>query len=67
MKELLTPSDAARILKLAPATVRDLARRGVLRVAVLTERGNRLFRREDVEALERTRREIGMTPLRARR
>ena len=55
VQELLTPADVGRILGLTPASVRDLARRAVLPIAVLTERGNRLFRREDVEKLARTR------------
>lgn len=51
MEDLLTPADAARVLGVAPATVRDMARRGVLRVASRTVRGNRLFAHRDVEAL----------------
>ena len=55
MEKLLTPADAARILGVTPAAVRDMARRGRLAVAVLTHGGNRLFRREAVERLARLR------------
>lgn len=57
MKRLLTPADAARILGVAAATVRQMAKRGVLRVAATTEGGNRLFASEDVEALRARRRD----------
>jgi excisionase family DNA binding protein len=52
---LLTPADAARVLGVTPSTVRLMAKRRVLRVARVTEGGNRLFRRADVEALARKR------------
>lgn len=55
MEELLTPADAARILGVTPAAVRDMAKRGRLAVAVLTRGGNRLFRRRTVERLARLR------------
>jgi DNA-binding transcriptional MerR regulator len=51
MEPLLTPADAARRLSVAAATVRAMERRGVLKAAVKTERGGRLFRLADVEAL----------------
>ena len=47
----LTPADAALLLRVTPATIRQLVRRGELRVAATTERGGRLFQRKDVEAL----------------
>lgn len=53
--ELLGTSDAGRILDLSSAMVRLLADKGTLRVAATTPKGGRLFRREDVEALERDR------------
>ncbi len=56
MKPLLTPADAARILQVVPATVRAMALTGRLHPAAMTERGMRLFRREDVEALAQERR-----------
>jgi len=52
---LLTPADAARILGVAPATVRQMAKQGTLPLAALTERGNRLFARRAVNALARKR------------
>ena len=54
--ELLETCEAGRVLNLTPASVRGLAAKGTLPVAVLTRRGQRLFRREDVEALARARR-----------
>ncbi|MCP3167832.1 helix-turn-helix domain-containing protein [Myxococcus qinghaiensis] len=48
--QLMTPSEAARILGLSPDMVRVLHRRGQL-AAECTETGRRLFRRADVEAL----------------
>lgn len=51
MEILLTAADAARILNVAAATVRQMENRGTLRAAQRTERGIRLFRRRDVEAL----------------
>ncbi len=52
--ELLTPSDAARVLGLAPDTVRQLANKGRLKV-MKTMTGRRLFRRADVELLAKER------------
>ncbi len=59
MERLLSPSDAARILGVVPATVRAMAISGRLPPATMTESGIRLFRREDVERLaaERAERE----------
>lgn len=51
MERLLSPSDAARILGVVPATVRAMALSGRLPPATMTESGIRLFRREDVERL----------------
>lgn len=50
MDGLLTPADAARLLGVVPATVRQMALSGRL-PALRTESGMRLFRREDVERL----------------
>jgi excisionase family DNA binding protein len=54
--DLLTVGDAAAILGLSPDMVRVLHRQGRL-AALRTPRGNRLFKRKDVErlALERSR------------
>lgn len=48
--ELMTPSDAARVLGLSPDSVRALADAGRL-PTLRTVSGRRLFRREDVEKL----------------
>jgi excisionase family DNA binding protein len=48
--ELLSPSDAARILELTPAAVVAMARRGVL-PCMRTAGGRRLFSRLEVENL----------------
>jgi excisionase family DNA binding protein len=50
MDDLLTPADAARILGVVPATVRQLAITGRL-PALRTASGMRLFQRQDVERL----------------
>jgi excisionase family DNA binding protein len=55
MQELLSTADAARILEVTPATVRQMLRRGTLRAAARTEGGIHLFRRKDVEKLARER------------
>jgi excisionase family DNA binding protein len=55
MERLLSTADAARILRVTPATVRMMERRGRLPSAGRTEGGIRLFRRGDVEALARRR------------
>jgi len=51
METLLTAADAARILDVVPARVRQLANEGQLPPAATTVGGTRLFRREDVEQL----------------
>jgi excisionase family DNA binding protein len=53
--DLMTSSDAARILGLSSDMVRLLARRGALPIAARTIGGVRLFRREDVERVARDR------------
>jgi excisionase family DNA binding protein len=65
MTMLLSPADAARILRVTPATIRQMASRGVLTLADRTEGGIRLFRREDVEALARARAKRQSRPNRA--
>jgi DNA-binding transcriptional MerR regulator len=51
MDKLLTAADAARILGVVPARVRQLANEGQLPPAATTVSGTRLFRREDVQQL----------------
>ena len=50
--DLLSTADAAKLLNLSSDMVRLLARSGRLRAAVTSSRGVRLFRRDDVVALE---------------
>ncbi|WP_224369026.1 MerR family DNA-binding transcriptional regulator [Hyalangium versicolor] len=56
--QLMTPSEAARLLGLTADMVRVLHRRGQL-PAERTETGRRLFRRSDVEALAAERARTG--------
>lgn len=51
MQIYLTAGDAAQILEVTPATVRDMADRGDLEVAAKTQSGVRLLEREAVEHL----------------
>ena len=51
MERLLTVADAARILGVVPARVRQLANEGQLPPAATTVSGTRLFRLEDVQRL----------------
>ena len=51
MEPFLTAADAARILGVVPARVRQLVKEGQLHPATTTVSGTRLFRREDVERL----------------
>ena len=55
MERLLTVADAARILGVVPARVRQLANEGQLPPAATTVKGTRLFRLEDVEHLAEAR------------
>ncbi len=52
---LLEVGDVARVINRSPAMVRALANAGRLRVAAITPRGTRLFRRADIEFLRRPR------------
>ncbi len=54
--DLLTVAEAARMLDLTPDGVRHLANQGKLPVK-LTSTGRRIFRRGDVEALVKTRKQ----------
>jgi excisionase family DNA binding protein len=51
----LSTADAARVLGVTPATVRQMHQRGALPIANRTEGGIHLFHRSDVEALARQR------------
>jgi DNA-binding transcriptional MerR regulator len=55
VERLLTVADAARILGVVPARVRQLANEGQLPPAATTVSGTRLFRQEDVERLAEAR------------
>lgn len=60
----MTAGDAAKLLQVTPATVRNMADRGDLPVAARTEGGIRLFETEEVKELaekrdERRQREKG--------
>jgi len=57
MEKHLTSAAAARILDVTPATVRHMARRGLLRPVGATTSGIRLFTLRDVRALARKRRQ----------
>lgn len=49
-KGLLTPAEVARLLRVAPKTLRDWARQGRIASVTVGTRGDRRFRRADVEA-----------------
>ena len=51
----LTAADAAQILGVTPATVRQMAQRGKLRVAATTVGGIRLFDLKEVRRMEQER------------
>ena len=51
--ELLTSSDAGRLIDRVPATIRAAARAGNLRVAATTRSGVRLYRVSDVLVYQR--------------
>ncbi len=61
MEQLLSVADAARVLGVVPATVRQMERSGRL-PARRTAGGIRLFRREDVEQLAEARATIDRRP-----
>lgn len=63
--DLLTPSDAARVLGLSPDSVRVLSDSGRL-PAMRTVSGRRLFRRGDVDRLAAARAEHSAAALAAR-
>ena len=49
MLEFIETGDVARIIERSPARVVQLSDAGLLPIAARTERGVRLFRREDIE------------------
>ena len=55
LPELLTVSQAARSLGVHPNTVRKWSKQGILKPYRVGPRGDRRFRREDVERLLETR------------
>ncbi|PYR90185.1 MAG: hypothetical protein DMF84_22085 [Acidobacteria bacterium] len=55
-KDLIETADAARILGVTPDAVRQMARRGDLRVQFTSPRGWRLYHRAVVERLAAVRR-----------
>ena len=65
MEKLLTVADAARILGVVPARVRQLANEGQLAPVATTVGGTRLFRQEDVERLAAARQAKRNRPMRA--
>lgn len=52
-QRFLETADVARLAGVTPATIREAARAGILKVAALTSRGSRLFRTEDAEDYSR--------------
>jgi excisionase family DNA binding protein len=58
MADLLTTNDAAKLLGLAPDTIRYHEKIGHLQAA-RTERGQRIFSRADVEAFRASRQPLG--------
>ena len=64
--ELLTATDAARVLIMSADNVRRLTRTGILKAAAVTASPSRpitLYRRADVEALAATRARPQRTPI----
>ncbi len=49
--ELLTLSEASKILKVHPNTLRKWDRKGILKAVRFGQRGDRRYRKEDIEAL----------------
>jgi DNA-binding transcriptional MerR regulator len=56
--EFLMASDVARECEVSRGAVLDWDRRGILRAAIRTVNGTRLFRRVDVERIKRHREEV---------
>lgn len=58
-RQFLQAADTAAALGITPATVRQAARTGRLRIAGVTRRGTRLFTAEDVECFRKWSRRFG--------
>lgn len=67
MERYLETGDVAREERVGPGTVRAAVAAGQLKVAAVTARGTRLFRREDFDAFRRLRRERNKVKARASR
>lgn len=57
MERFLETADVAKAEGIVPATVRADVAAGRLNVSAITERGTRLFRRRDLDAYSRDRRQ----------
>lgn len=51
MPELLTLSEACKILKVHPNTLRQWDRKGILKAVRFGQRGDRRYKKEDIEKL----------------
>ena len=51
LQELLTLSEAARVLKVHPNTLRKWDKKGILRAVRFGQRGDRRYKKEDIERL----------------
>lgn len=47
---LLTVNDVADILRLVPQTIREYSNKGLLKVVRINARGDRRYRKEDIES-----------------
>lgn len=51
LPELLTLSEAARVLKVHPNTLRKWDNKGILKAVRFGQRGDRRYKKEDIERL----------------
>jgi len=51
LSELLTISEASQILKMHPNTLRKWDKKGILKAVRFSQRGDRRYRKEDIESL----------------
>ena len=51
LPELLTLSEAARVLKVHPNTLRKWDKKGILKAVRFGQRGDRRYKKEDIEKL----------------
>ncbi len=54
LSELLTLSEASQILKVHPNTLRKWDKKGILKAVRFGQRGDRRYRKEDIEKLTTT-------------